>query len=92
MSWVDPGGGVDSEGRIGWGVLGAARVARRRFLPALGAATNARLVVLGSRSLERAAATVEVVGQGRPVPSYEAVLEDPEVDAVYLPLPNALHR
>jgi xylose dehydrogenase (NAD/NADP) len=83
---------VDSEGRIGWGVLGAAGVARRRFLPALGAATNARLVVLGSRSFERAAATVEAVGQGRPVPSYEAVLEDAEVDAVYLPLPNALHR
>jgi xylose dehydrogenase (NAD/NADP) len=89
---VDTGGDVDSEGRVGWGVLGAAGVARRRFLPALGAATNARLVALGSRSLERAAATVEAVGQGRPVSSYEAVLEDPEVDAVYLPLPNALHR
>jgi predicted dehydrogenase len=87
-----PGGGVDSEGRIGWGVLGAAGVARRRFLPALRAATNAQLVILGSRSLEHAAAAVEAVGQGRPVSSYEAVLEDPEVEAVYLPLPNALHR
>jgi D-xylose 1-dehydrogenase (NADP+, D-xylono-1,5-lactone-forming) len=88
----NPGGGVDSEGRIGWGVLGAAGVARRRFLPALRAATNAQLVILGSRSLEHAAAAVEAVGQGRPVSSYEAVLEDPEVEAVYLPLPNALHR
>jgi D-xylose 1-dehydrogenase (NADP+, D-xylono-1,5-lactone-forming) len=83
---------VDSEGRIGWGVLGAAGVARRRFLPALKAARNARLVVLGSRSLERAAVAVEAVGQGRPAPSYEAVLEDREVDAVYIPLPNAFHR
>ena len=83
---------MDSEGRIGWGVLGAAGVARRRFLPALRAATNAQLVILGSRSLEHAAAAVEAVGQGRPVSSYEAVLEDPEVEAVYLPLPNALHR
>ena len=89
---IDPGGCVDSEGRIGWGVLGAAGVARRRFLPALKAARNARLVVLGSRSLERAAAAVEAVGQGRPAPSYEVVLEDREVDAVYIPLPNALHR
>jgi predicted dehydrogenase len=89
---IDPGGCVDSEGRIGWGVLGAAGVARRRFLPALKAARNARLIVLGSRSLGRAAAAVEAVGQGRPAPSYEAVLEDREVDAVYIPLPNALHR
>jgi D-xylose 1-dehydrogenase (NADP+, D-xylono-1,5-lactone-forming) len=89
---IDPGGCVDSEGRIGWGVLGAAGVARRRFLPALTAVSNARLVVLGSRSLERAAAAVESIGQGRPAPSYEAVLEDREVDAIYIPLPNALHR
>jgi Oxidoreductase family, NAD-binding Rossmann fold len=82
---IDPGGCVDSEGRIGWGVLGAAGVARRRFLPALKAARNARLVVLGSRSLGRAAAAVEAVGQGRPAASYEVVLEDREVDAVYIP-------
>ena len=84
--------GDDSEGRIGWGVLGAAGVARRRFLPALKAAGNARLVVLGSRSLERAAAAVEAVGQGRPAPSYEVVLEDQEVDAVDIPLPSAAER
>jgi D-xylose 1-dehydrogenase (NADP+, D-xylono-1,5-lactone-forming) len=83
---------VDSEGRIGWGVLGAARVARRRFLPALRAARNARLVALGSRSLERAVAAVEAAGQGHPAASYEAVLEAPGVDAVYIPLPNAMHR
>jgi D-xylose 1-dehydrogenase (NADP+, D-xylono-1,5-lactone-forming) len=82
---------VDSEGRIGWGVLGAAGVARRRFLPAMRAARNARLIVLGSRRLERAAAAVEAAGEGHPAGSYEEVLDDPEVDAVYIPLPNALH-
>jgi D-xylose 1-dehydrogenase (NADP+, D-xylono-1,5-lactone-forming) len=84
--------GVDEEGRIGWGVLGAAGVARRRFLPALTTSSNGRLVVVGSRNLERAAAVVETVGQGRAAASYEAVLEHPDVDAVYVPLPNALHR
>jgi D-xylose 1-dehydrogenase (NADP+, D-xylono-1,5-lactone-forming) len=83
---------VDNEGRIGWGVLGAAGVARRRFLPALTSSSNGRLVVVGSRSLDRAAAAVAAVGQGRAAASYEAVLEHPDVDAVYVPLPNALHR
>jgi xylose dehydrogenase (NAD/NADP) len=79
-------------GRIGWGVLGAAGVARRRFLPALQEARNGYLVAVGSRSLDRAAAVVQAVGQGRAAGSYEEVLEDPAVDAVYIPLPNSLHE
>jgi D-xylose 1-dehydrogenase (NADP+, D-xylono-1,5-lactone-forming) len=83
---------MDEQGRIGWGVLGAAGVASRRFLPALRAADGARLVAVGSRSLQRAVAAVEAAGQGRAVGAYAAVLDDPEVEAVYLPLPNALHH
>ena len=75
------------EGGVGWGVLGAAGIARRRFLPALETAGNGWLAALGSRSVERAAELAE----GRAVASYEAVLEDPAVDAVYVPLPNGLH-
>jgi D-xylose 1-dehydrogenase (NADP+, D-xylono-1,5-lactone-forming) len=78
--------------RVGWGVLGAAGVARRRFLPALQEASNGYLVAFGSRSLDRAAAVVQAVGQGRAVGSYEEVLEDRAVDAVYIPLPNSLHE
>jgi D-xylose 1-dehydrogenase (NADP+, D-xylono-1,5-lactone-forming) len=76
---------------VGWGVLGAARVVRRRFLPALREASNARLVALGSRGLDRAEVIVREVAQGRAVRSYQAVLEDPAVDVVYIALPNALH-
>ena len=79
-------------GRIGWGVLGAAGVARRRFLPALQEARNGYLVAVGSRSVDRAATVVQAVGQGRAAGSYEEVLEDPAVDAVYIPLPNSLHE
>jgi D-xylose 1-dehydrogenase (NADP+, D-xylono-1,5-lactone-forming) len=73
--------------RIGWGVLGAAGIARRRFLPALEQARNGHLVALGSRSPDRAAA----LAPGSAVGSYEDVLADPAVDAVYVPLPNGLH-
>jgi D-xylose 1-dehydrogenase (NADP+, D-xylono-1,5-lactone-forming) len=75
------------DGRIGWGVIGAAGIARRRFLPALQKARNGDLVVVGSRSLDRAAA----LAPGRALGSYEEVLEEPAVDAVYIPLPNGLH-
>jgi len=47
---------------------------------------------VGSRSLDRAKALVELAGQGRPVDSYDEVLEDAAVEAVYIPLPNALHQ
>jgi xylose dehydrogenase (NAD/NADP) len=83
---------VDARGRLGWGVLGTAAISRRRFLPALVKAHNAYLVAVGSRSLERAAASVAIAGEGRAVGSYAAVLDDPSVDIVYIALPNALHR
>jgi D-xylose 1-dehydrogenase (NADP+, D-xylono-1,5-lactone-forming) len=83
---------VNQPDQVGWGVLGAAGVARRRFLPALRAAANARLVVAASRQRERAEALVAAVGQGRAVASYDEVLEEPSVEAVYLPLPNVLHH
>jgi xylose dehydrogenase (NAD/NADP) len=73
-------------------VLGTAGISRRRFLPALVKVRNAYLAAVGSRSLERAAASVAIAGEGRAVGSYAAVLDDPSVDIVYIALPNALHR
>jgi xylose dehydrogenase (NAD/NADP) len=61
-------------------------------MPAIEASRNGRLVVLASRDPERARRAVEPHPGMRVVDSYEAVLEDPEVDAVYIPLVNSLHR
>ena len=56
------------------------------------AATDAvDVVAIGSRDGERARAAAEQLGVARTHDSYEAVLADPEVDAVYIPLPNSLH-
>jgi predicted dehydrogenase len=83
---------MDDQGRLGWGVLGTADIARRRFLPALRQSDHSYLATLGSRSPERAAAVVARHGAGRAVGSYEAVLADPAVDLVYVPLPGPLHH
>jgi predicted dehydrogenase len=77
--------------RLGWGILGAAWIAERAVLPAIVASSNGRLVAIASRDpgrAQRMAAETSV----RVSESYEALLADPQVDAVYIPLVNNLHR
>jgi D-xylose 1-dehydrogenase (NADP+, D-xylono-1,5-lactone-forming) len=75
-----------------WGVLGAAWIADRAVIPALQEAAGCELVAIASRDPERAAAMGRRHGVGRFHAGYEELLDDPEVDAVYLPLANNLHR
>jgi predicted dehydrogenase len=79
-----------AEAGIRWGVLGCANIARAQFLPAL-AEAGGTAVVVGSRDADRAAEFAVAHGIGRGVGSYEAVLADPDVQAVYVPLPNSMH-
>lgn len=73
-----------------FGIIGCSRVARRRFLPALVASREATLVHIGSRDAEKACIYAREFGAER-YGSYEAVLEDPEVDVVYISTPPTLH-
>lgn len=73
-------------------MLGAAWIADRAVLPAIRASSNGRLVAIGSRSLQRAKQLAKRHSIERVSPGYEEVLADPEVDAVYIPLVNSLHR
>src|SRR5579884_1132963 len=61
-------------------------------MPAIQRARNARLVAVASRTAARAREAADALGIPRAHGSYEALLEDPEIDAVYIPLPNTLHR
>ena len=74
-----------------WGILGVARIGMRAVIPAMLAASNARVVALASRDLARAEAAVADLPDAKAYGSYEAMLDDPEVEAVYIPLPNGLH-
>lgn len=76
---------------IRWGILGAAKFARQHLAPAIHAARQSRLAVLGTSDAAKAAPFQEIDSSLRVVDSYDAVLADPEVDAVYIPLPNTLH-
>ena len=77
---------------MGWGVLGAAWIAGRAVLPAIAASRNGRLVSIASRDHGRATAMASQHGIPTVARDYDAVLADREVEAVYIPLVNSLHK
>ncbi len=76
---------------IQWGILGTANIARASFLPGLRAAGGGAALAVASRSQERGAAYAAANGIEHAVAGYRALLEDPRIQAVYVPLPNSLH-
>jgi predicted dehydrogenase len=77
--------------KIRWGVLGAAKIARTKVIPAMQRAEEGEVTGLASRSLETARAAASSLGIPKAYGSYEELLADPDIDAVYIPLPNHLH-
>jgi predicted dehydrogenase len=76
---------------LNWGILGAARIATSQVIPALQDGDRHRILAIASRDAEKAAAAAKSLAIPRSYGSYEALLEDPEVEAIYNPLPNHLH-
>ena len=74
-----------------WGILGAAGFARKTMAPAIHAARRTHLKSIASRTPEKAVPFEDLVPGLRVERSYDAILDDPQIDAVYIPLPNALH-
>jgi predicted dehydrogenase len=74
-----------------WGILSTARIAAEKAIPGILRAERCEVVAIGSRDAARGRAVAERHGIPRVHGSYEALLADPEVDAVYIPLPNHLH-
>lgn len=78
--------------RMGWAILGCARIARRAIIRAIQKAESAELVGIASRDRKKAQAWAEEFGIRKAYGSYEEAINDQEVQAVYIPLPNELHR
>ena len=77
--------------KVKWGVLGCSDFAHRRAIPAMLESPSVELVGVASRTREKAEAFSAEFGLPRAYPSYEDLLEDPDIQAVYIPLPNSLH-
>lgn len=76
---------------VKWGILGAAKFAREFMGPAIHAARGAELTALATQGTGKAAAFEAFCPGLRVHDSYEALLADPEIEAVYIPLPNHMH-
>ena len=77
--------------KVRWGVLGAARIALKKVIPALQRGERSTVVALASRTPDTARAAAAELGIPRAYGSYEELLADREVEVVYNPLPNHLH-
>ena len=77
--------------KIHWGVLGTADIARGQTIPGMQQAVHCELTAIAGRSIEKARAYQEAFGFRKAYGSYDELLADPEVEAVYIPLPNHLH-
>lgn len=78
--------------KIRWGVLGWARIARNEVIPAITRSTNGTLHAIASRSEAKLAEARAELNPPALHASYEALVRDPAVDAIYNPLPNHLHK
>src|ERR1700690_3130044 len=77
--------------KVRWGVLGAASIAVRRAIPGMQKGEWSEVSALASRDLRKAEETARRLGIAKAYGSYEDLLADPEIEAVYIPLPNHLH-
>jgi len=78
-------------GKVVWGILGTANIGIKRVIPAIQAGERGVVGAIASRDADKAAATAARFGIPRSYGSYEALLADPGVEAIYNPLPNHLH-
>ncbi len=76
---------------VRWGVLGAANIALAKVIPGMRHCRLARVVAIASRDLAKAQRAAREVGIPRAYGSYEDMLADRDIEAVYVPLPNHLH-
>ena len=80
-----------SAGVVRWGILSTANIGVRKVIPAIARAERCEVVAIASRELERATRVADELGIPRAHGGYEGLLSDPDVDAVYIPLPNSQH-
>ena len=77
--------------RVRWGILSTADIGLRKVIPGLRRSPRSEVLAIASREDGRAAAAAKELSIPRAHGTYEALLADPDIDAVYIPLPNHLH-
>src|SRR5712692_10686746 len=82
---------ISHQAPVRWGVLSVANIGVKRAIPAILASSNGQLMAVASRNPHRARELLAHIPQLRIYGAYESLLRDPEIEAIYNPLPNSLH-
>lgn len=81
-----------SNQKLRWGILSTANIGIKAVIPAIRQSNNGVVAAIASRDATRAQETAKALGIPRAFGSYDALLESSDIDAVYIPLPNNLHK
>ena len=76
---------------VRWGIIGAANIGVKKVIPAMQRGARSRVIAIASRDLAKAQAAARALGIATAYGSYEELLADPAIEAIYNPLPNHLH-
>jgi len=76
---------------VRWGILGAANIALQKVIPGMQKSALAQVVAIASRDIAKSRAAANRLGIPRAYGSYQELIDDPDIDAIYNPLPNHLH-
>src|SRR5215217_568850 len=77
--------------KVRWGILSTANIGMEKVTPGIMASTHSEVVAIASRDLGKARAAADKLGSPKAYGSYEELFADPDIDAIYNPLPNHLH-
>ena len=91
LSSLKEGGNIFKKPEVRWGVLGTARIAKNRVIPAINNTKHNKVIAVASRDLSRALEFATPLQITKAFGDYEDMLSDPEIDAIYIPLPNDDH-
>lgn len=83
--------GQMSQRKINWGILSTANIGTEKVIPAIQSSPSSHVLAIASRSIGRARQAAQSLGIPKAYGSYEELLQDPDIDVIYNPLPNNLH-
>ncbi len=82
---------MDTKNKLRWGILGYARIARVELMPAILRSSNSEIAAIASRTRAKLDECAKAFPSVRALVGYDKLVSDPEVDAIYIPLPNSQH-
>src|SRR5688572_1987384 len=77
--------------KVRWGILSTAKIGREKVIPALQKSEYCEVIAIASRNQEQAQSIATLLNIPKAYSTYEELLSDKEIDAVYIPLPNHMH-